>query len=54
MINRERLVKTFCELVRVDSPSGEEEERRADEAEASRPTSPRAQSRWYLQWRAQL
>lgn len=26
MINRERLVKTFCELVRVDSPSGEEEE----------------------------
>ena len=25
MIDRERLVKTFCELVRIDSPSGEEE-----------------------------
>ncbi len=25
MINRERLVQTFCELVRIDSPSGEEE-----------------------------
>ena len=25
MINRDRLVKTFCELVRIDSPSGEEE-----------------------------
>ena len=26
MINRDRLVKTFCELARIDSPSGEEEE----------------------------
>ncbi|MCH8206139.1 MAG: M20/M25/M40 family metallo-hydrolase [Chloroflexi bacterium] len=26
MINRERLVKTFCDLVQIDSPSGEEEE----------------------------
>ena len=26
MINRERLTKTFCELVSIDSPSGEEEE----------------------------
>ena len=25
MINRERLVQTFCELVQIDSPSGEEE-----------------------------
>jgi len=25
MINRDRLVKTFCDLVRIDSPSGEEE-----------------------------
>lgn len=25
MINRERLVKTFCDLVQIDSPSGEEE-----------------------------
>lgn len=25
MINRERLVQTFCDLVRIDSPSGEEE-----------------------------
>ena len=25
MIDRERLVKTFCDLVRIDSPSGEEE-----------------------------
>lgn len=25
MINRERLVKTFCDLARIDSPSGEEE-----------------------------
>ncbi|MBI4328705.1 MAG: M20/M25/M40 family metallo-hydrolase [Chloroflexi bacterium] len=25
MINQERLVKTFCDLVRIDSPSGEEE-----------------------------
>jgi tripeptide aminopeptidase len=30
MINRERLVKTFCELVRIDSPSGEEEATAAD------------------------
>ena len=26
MINRERLTNTFCELVSIDSPSGEEEE----------------------------
>ena len=26
MINRDRLVKTFCELVSIDSPSGEEDE----------------------------
>ncbi len=26
MINQDRLVKTFCDLVRIDSPSGEEEE----------------------------
>jgi tripeptide aminopeptidase len=26
MINRDRLVKTFCELASIDSPSGEEEE----------------------------
>jgi len=26
MINRERLVKTFCDLVQIDSPSGEEED----------------------------
>ena len=26
MINQNRLVKTFCDLVRIDSPSGEEEE----------------------------
>lgn len=26
MINRERLVKSFCDLVQIDSPSGEEEE----------------------------
>ena len=26
MINRERLVKTFCDLVQIDSPSGEEEQ----------------------------
>ena len=26
MINRERLVQTFCDLVSIDSPSGEEEE----------------------------
>ena len=26
MINRDRLVKTFCDLVRIDSPSGEEEQ----------------------------
>ena len=25
MINRDRLVKTFCDLVSIDSPSGEEE-----------------------------
>ena len=25
MINQERLVKTFCDMVRIDSPSGEEE-----------------------------
>ena len=25
MINRERLTKTFCDLVSIDSPSGEEE-----------------------------
>ena len=25
MINRDRLVKTFCELVKIDSPSGEEQ-----------------------------
>ena len=25
MIDRARLVKTFCDLVRIDSPSGEEE-----------------------------
>jgi tripeptide aminopeptidase len=25
MINRERLINTFCELVKIDSPSGEEE-----------------------------
>ena len=25
MVNRERLVQTFCDLVRIDSPSGEEE-----------------------------
>ena len=25
MINRDRLVKTFCDLVKIDSPSGEEE-----------------------------
>ena len=26
MINRDRLVKTFCDLARIDSPSGEEEQ----------------------------
>ncbi|MCH8087265.1 MAG: hypothetical protein IIC81_05345 [Chloroflexi bacterium] len=26
MINEERLVRTFCDLVRIDSPSDEEEE----------------------------
>ena len=26
MINRNRLVKTFCDLASIDSPSGEEEE----------------------------
>ena len=26
MINRERLVNSFCDLVRIDSPSDEEEE----------------------------
>ena len=26
MINRDRLVKTFCDLVSIDSPSGEEDE----------------------------
>ena len=26
MINRERLIKTFCELVQIDSPSSEESE----------------------------
>ena len=30
MINRDRLVKTFCELVTIDSPSGEEDEIAAD------------------------
>ena len=25
MINKERLIKTFCDLVQIDSPSGEEE-----------------------------
>ena len=25
MINRERLIKTFCDIVQIDSPSGEEE-----------------------------
>ena len=25
MINRDRIVKTFCELVQIDSPSGDEE-----------------------------
>ena len=30
MINRERLVKTFCDLVQIDSPSGEEEEMAVD------------------------
>ena len=25
MINRDRLVKRFCDLVQIDSPSGEEE-----------------------------
>ena len=25
MIDRERLINTFCDLVRIDSPSGEEE-----------------------------
>ena len=25
MINRERLTKTFCDLVSIDSPSGEED-----------------------------
>ena len=24
MINRERLIKTFCDIVQIDSPSGEE------------------------------
>ena len=26
MIRRERLVQTFCDLARIDSPSGEEED----------------------------
>ena len=26
MITRERIVRTFCDLARIDSPSGEEEE----------------------------
>ena len=26
MINRERIIQTFCDLVQIDSPSGEEEE----------------------------
>ena len=26
MINRDRLVKTFIDLVKIDSPSGEEDE----------------------------
>jgi len=26
MIKRDRLVKTFCDLASIDSPSGEEEE----------------------------
>ena len=26
MIRRDRIVETFCELARIDSPSGEEEE----------------------------
>ena len=30
MINRERLVKTFCDIVQIDSPSGEEEEMAQD------------------------
>ena len=30
MINRDRIVKTFCELVQIDSPSGEEEEMAVD------------------------
>ena len=30
MINRERLVKTFCELAEIDSPSGEEEDMAID------------------------
>jgi len=30
MINRERLVKTFCDLVKIDSPSGEEDEIRLE------------------------
>ena len=25
MINKERLIKNFCDLVQIDSPSGEEE-----------------------------
>ena len=30
MINRERLIKTFCDLVKIDSPSGEEDEIRIE------------------------
>ena len=26
MIDNDRLIRTFCELVKIDSPSGEEEE----------------------------
>ena len=25
MINKDRIIKTFCEIVAIDSPSGEEE-----------------------------
>ena len=30
MIDRDRLVNTFCEIVQIDSPSGEEEEMAVD------------------------
>ena len=26
MINKQRLINTFCDLVKIDSPSGEEDE----------------------------